>query len=316
MPQKPFNTKPGAEKRPFKPDIIEKYQVTEPMPLLEFLISVMPQRKRTAIKSLLAHNQVAVNGTPEKQFDTQLRPGQEVKVNLSREFKVFYNRRLKLVYEDDDIIVVNKGYGLLSMGNDKVKEGTTYTILRDYLKWQDPRNKLFIVHRLDRDTSGLMVFAKSIEAKENLQHNWNNMVLSRKYLAVVEGRPDPAEGIVKSYLAENSRYEVYSTDNPDEGQLAITRYRTLKSRNGYSLMEVELDTGRKNQIRVHMKDLGHPITGDRRYGAGSSPIHRMALHAQTLRFVHPITRKDMNFTTPTPISFSKIVGGKEYKEEE
>lgn len=316
MPQKPFNTKPGAEKRPFKPDIIEKYQVTEPMPLLEFLISVMPQRKRTAIKSLLAHNQVAVNGTPEKQFDTQLRPGQEVKVNLSREFNVFYNRRLKLVYEDDDIIVVNKGYGLLSMGNDKVKEGTAYTILRDYLKWQDPRNKLFIVHRLDRDTSGLMVFAKSIEAKENLQHNWNNMVLSRKYLAVVEGRPDPAEGIVKSYLAENSRYEVYSTDNPDEGQLAITRYRTLKSRNGYSLMEVELDTGRKNQIRVHMKDLGHPITGDRRYGAGSSPIHRMALHAQTLRFVHPITRKDMNFTTPTPISFSKIVGGKEYKEEE
>ena len=316
MPQKPFNTKPGAEKRPFKPDIIEKYQVTEPMPLLEFLISVMPQRKRTAIKSLLAHNQVAVNGTPEKQFDTQLRPGQEVKVNLSREFKVFYNRRLKLVYEDDDIIVVNKGYGLLSMGNDKVKEGTAYTILRDYLKWQDPRNKLFIVHRLDRDTSGLMVFAKSIEAKENLQHNWNNMVLSRKYLAVVEGRPDPAEGIVKSYLAENSRYEVYSTDNPDEGQLAITRYRTLKSRNGYSLMEVELDTGRKNQIRVYMKDLGHPITGDRRYGAGSSPIHRMALHAQTLRFVHPITRKDMNFTTPTPISFSKIVGGKEYKEEE
>ena len=316
MPQKPFNTKPGAEKRPFKPDIIEKYQVTEPMPLLEFLISVMPQRKRTAIKSLLAHNQVAVNGTPEKQFDTQLRPGQEVKVNLSREFKVFYNRRLKLVYEDDDIIVVNKGYGLLSMGNDKVKEGTAYTILRDYLKWQDPRNKLFIVHRLDRDTSGLMVFAKSIEAKENLQHNWNNMVLSRKYLAVVEGRPDPAEGIVKSYLAENSRYEVYSTDNPDEGQLAITRYRTLKSRNGYSLMEVELDTGRKNQIRVHMKDLGPPITGDRRYGAGSSPIHRMALHAQTLRFVHPITRKDMNFTTPTPISFSKIVGGKEYKEEE
>ncbi len=229
---------------------------------------------------------------------------------------MFYNRRLKLVYEDDDIIVVNKGYGLLSMGNDKVKEGTAYTILRDYLKWQDPRNKLFIVHRLDRDTSGLMVFAKSIEAKENLQHNWNNMVLSRKYLAVVEGRPDPAEGIVKSYLAENSRYEVYSTDNPDEGQLAITRYRTLKSRNGYSLMEVELDTGRKNQIRVHMKDLGHPITGDRRYGAGSSPIHRMALHAQTLRFVHPITRKDMNFTTPTPISFSKIVGGKEYKEEE
>ena len=313
---RPFNTKPGAEKRPFKPDVIERYGVDADAELLEFLISAMPERKRTAIKSLLAHNQVAVNGTPIRQFDHQLHRGDEVKVNLSREFRTFYNRRLKIVYEDDDIIVVNKGYGLLSMGNDKVKDGTAYSILRDYLKWQDPRNKIFIVHRLDRDTSGLMVFAKTQEAKEKLQHNWNNMVLSRKYLAVVEGRPDPAEGEVRSYLAENSRYEVYSTDNPEEGQLAVTRYRTLKSRNGFSLMEVELDTGRKNQIRVHMKDLGHPITGDRRYGAGSSPIHRMALHAQTLRFVHPITRRDMNFTTPVPISFAKLVGGKEYNPEE
>ena len=308
MYKKPYNTRPGAEKRPFKPDVIESYVVDSASQLLEFLIAAMPERKRTAIKSLLAHNQVAVNGTPQRQFDFSLKHGDEVKVNLSREFRTFYNRRLKLVYEDDDIIVVNKGYGLLSMGNEKVKDETAYNILRDYLKWQDPRNKVFIVHRLDRDTSGLMVFAKTVEAKEKLQHNWNNMVLERKYLAVVEGRPDPSEGEVRSYLAENSRYEVYSTDNPEEGQLAVTRYRTLKSKHGYSLMEVQLDTGRKNQIRVHMKDLGHPITGDRRYGAGSSPIHRMALHAQTLRFVHPIPRKDMNFSTPIPISFGKIVG--------
>lgn len=299
--------KAGFERRPFKPDVIETYKVEEEKPLLDFLISVMTDRKRTAIKSLLAHNQIAVNGVPTTQFDTPLNPGDEVKANLTREFRVFYNRRLKIVYEDDDIIVVNKGYGLLSMGNDKVKDGTAYSILKEYLKWQDPRNKLFIVHRLDRDTSGLMVFAKSIEAKEKLQHNWNNMVLSRKYLAVVEGQPEPAEGEVRSYLAENSRYEVYSTDNPEEGQLAVTRYRTLKSRNGYSLMEVELDTGRKNQIRVHMKDLGHPISGDRRYGAGVSPIHRMALHARTLRFIHPITRKDMNFSTPIPASFAGMV---------
>ena len=306
--QRKFNTKPGAEKRPFKPDVIETYAVSKTMPLLEFLIEAMPERKRTALKGLLAHNQIAVNGTPTRQFDHELHRGDEVKANLSREFRTFYNRRLKLVYEDDDIIVVNKGYGLLSMGNDKIKDETAYNILRDYLKWQDPRNKIFIVHRLDRDTSGLMVFAKTMEAKEKLQHNWNNMVLERKYLAVVEGRPDPAEGEVRSYLAENSRYEVYSTDNPEEGQLAVTRYRTLKSKNGYSLMEVQLDTGRKNQIRVHMKDLGHPIAGDRRYGASSSPIHRMALHAQTLRFVHTITRKDMNFSTPIPISFGKMVG--------
>lgn len=305
---KPFNTKPGAEKRQFKPDVIETYKVSEPAQLLDFLITAMPMRKRTAIKSYLAHNQVAVNDTPQRQFDLRLKPGDEVKVNLSREFRTFYNRRLKIVYEDDDIIVANKGYGLLSMGTDKAEKETAYNILRDYLKWKDPRNKIFIVHRLDRDTSGLMVFAKTIEAKERLQHNWNNMVLERKYLAVVEGKVEPAEGEVRSFLAENSRYEVYSTDNPAEGQLAVTRYRTLKAKNGYSLMEVELDTGRKNQIRVHMKDLGHPIAGDRRYGAKSSPIHRMALHAQTLRFVHPITRKDMNFSTPVPISFGKMVG--------
>ena len=311
MAKKTFSTKPGAERNGFKPDVIETYTVgneKEETPLLEFLIQAMPERKRTAIKNLLSHNQIAVNGLPVTQFDTPLKPGDEVKANLTREFRVFYNRRLRLVYEDDDIIVVNKGYGLLSMGTDKIKEGTAYSILREYLKWKDPRNKLFIVHRLDRDTSGLMVFAKSEEAKERLQHNWNNMVLSRKYLAVVEGRPDPAEGTVQSYLAENSRYEVYSTQNPEEGQLAVTRYKTLKSRNGYSLMEVSLDTGRKNQIRVHMKDLGHPIAGDRRYGAKSSPIHRMALHAQTLRFVHPMTRKDMNFSTPVPTSFAKMVG--------
>lgn len=308
MPQRIYSTKPGAERNRFKPDVIETYHVTEDAPLLDFLIGAMPQRKRTAVKNLLGHNQIAVNGIPTTQFDMPLKDGDEVKANLTREFRVFYNRRLKLVYEDDDIIVVNKGYGLLSMGTDKIKEGTAYSILREYLKWQNPRNMLFIVHRLDRDTSGLMVFAKTQEAKDKLQHNWNNMVISRKYLAVVEGKPEPEEGEVRSYLAENSRFEVYSTDKPEEGQLAVTRYRTLRSRNGYSLMEVSLDTGRKNQIRVHMKDLGHPIAGDRRYGAKSSPIHRMALHAQTLRFIHPITRKDMNFSTPVPASFARMVG--------
>ncbi|MDE5904888.1 RluA family pseudouridine synthase [Duncaniella sp.] len=308
MAKRTYSTKPGAERNKFKPDVIETYQVAEEAALLEFLIGAMPQRKRTAIKNLLSHNQIAVNGIPTTQFDMALKAGDEVKANLTREFRVFYNRRLKLVYEDDDIIVVNKGYGLLSMGTDKIKEGTAYSILREYLKWQDPRNKLFIVHRLDRDTSGLMVFAKSQEAKDKLQHNWNNMVIARKYLAVVEGRPEPEEGEVRSYLAENSRFEVYSTDKPEDGQLAVTRYRTLRSRNGYSLMEVSLDTGRKNQIRVHMKDLGHPIAGDRRYGAKSSPIHRMALHAQTLRFIHPMTRKDMNFSTPVPASFARMVG--------
>lgn len=307
MSPRPRATKPGAERNQFRPDSILTLNVSEPMPLMEFLLANLTDHKRTSIKELLKHNQVAVNGSPVSQFNHKLKPGDQVKINFTREWRVFYHRRLKLVYEDDDIIVVNKGYGLLSMGTDKIKDGTAYSILREYVKWSDPRNKLFIVHRLDRDTSGLMMFAKNEEAKNTMQHNWNNMVLNRKYLAVVEGTPDQAEGVIKSYLAENAEHEVYSTPDPTLGQLAVTRYKTLASKNGYTMLEVELDTGRKNQIRVHMKEMGHPIAGDRRYGAKSSPIHRLALHAQTLRFAHPVTRKEMNFETPVPAGFTKMV---------
>ena len=232
--------------------------------------------------------------------------GDEVKVNTTRQFQVFTHPRMKLVYEDDDIIVIDKGYGLLSMGNDKIKEGTAYSILRDYLKRKDPRNKLFIVHRLDQATSGLMMFAKNVQAKETMQHNWNNMVLERQYVAIVEGTLEPEEGEIRSYLAENSAHEVYSTRNPDEGQLAVTYYRTVRSRKPYSMVELSLATGRKNQIRVHMKDAGHPIAGDKRYGAKTSPLHRLCLHARTLRFVHPVTRRDMKFTSALPAGFSRL----------
>lgn len=303
---KPLKAKPGAERRRFTPDIIETYTPEGDTTLLEFLFAAMPQRKRTNVKELLKHNQVKVNEEVVTQFNLPLTPADTVYVNLTREFPRFYNRRLKIVYEDDDIIVANKGYGLLSMGNDKVKEGTAYSILKDYLKWVDPRQKIFIVHRLDRDTSGLMMFAKNVESKEAMQHNWNNMVLNRTYVAVVEGNVEEDEGTIKTYLAENSKYEVYVTENPEEGQLAITRYKVLKRKKGYTLMELELDTGRKNQIRVHMKHIGHPIAGDRRYGAKSSPIHRLALHARTLRFAHPTTRREMDFSTPIPASFLKM----------
>ena len=230
-----------------------------------------------------------------------------MEVNFTRPFVTFRNRRMQLVYEDEHIIVVNKGYGLLSMGNDKVKEGTAYSILRDYVKDVDPRQKIFIVHRLDQHTSGLMVFAKTMAAKEGLQHNWNNMVRRRQYVCVVEGKLDPPDGEVRSYLTENSKYQVYSTDNPEEGKPALTRYRTLQCANGFTLAEVELETGRKNQIRVHMSDLGHPISGDHRYGAKSAPIHRLALHARTLVFIHPATRQLMTFETPVPAPFLSMV---------
>ncbi len=278
----------------------------QPIPLLEFLRSNLPQLSRTAVKALLKYDQIRLEGTVTNQFDIPVAPGQTISINFSRPWQTLSNPRLRIIYEDDDIIVVNKGYGLLSVGTDNKKEGTAYSILRDYLKRLNPANKLFIVHRLDQHTSGLMLFAKSIKAKEAMQHNWNNMVLDRRYAAIVEGCPEPAEGVRRSRLLENAQHLMYSTDDP-KGLEAVTRYKVLKSRNGYSLVDVSLDTGRKNQIRVHMHDMGTPIAGDRRYGAKTSPIHRLALHARTLRFVHPMTHKDMNFSIPLPASFNSLV---------
>lgn len=297
---------------PVRPDRILTFSIGEDdaeIRLLDFLAAKLLDLKRTGLKQMLAHRQVKVGENIVTQATRQLTPGEDVKVNLAREFREFYHRRLRIVHEDDQIIVVHKGYGLLSMADDSARSGeTAYSILREYLKNEHPGNKLFIVHRLDRDTSGLMLFAKTLEAKEALQHNWNNMILERKYLCVVEGTPEPAEGTLRSYLGENSRHEVYSMPDAGEGgKLAVTRYRTLGSRGNFSLVECELDTGRKNQIRVHMKQLGTPISGDRRYGGNPSPIHRMALHAQTLRFVHPTTRRLMSFSTPIPDSFRRLV---------
>lgn len=293
-------TKPGAEKRGFVPDSVMAFEADGEHALLEFVLASLPSKKRTSIKGMLQRRQIAVNSTPVTRFDFPLKQGDKVEVNFTRPFVMLRNRRVKIVFEDADVIVVEKGYGLLSVGTGKPGEETAYGILKDYLKLKDPSNKIFVVHRLDRDTSGLMMFAKSIEAKEALQYNWNNMVLSRKYTAMVEGTPDSPEGTVKSYLTENSAFQVYSTGDNADGKLAVTRYRTLFSVGGYTNLEVEIDTGRKNQIRVHMKDLGHPIAGDRKYGAKSSPFRRLALHASSLRFVHPITRKDMNFTSKAP----------------
>lgn len=311
MARRPLAAKPGTQAGVFRPDNIISFTVggDSPKKLLEFLFAAMPDKKRTTVKEFLKHRQVMVGSNVDTRFDTELRAGDKVSVNTTREFQTFSHPRLRLLYEDDDIIVIDKGYGLLSMGTDKANEMTAYSILREYVKRVDPRQKIFIVHRLDRDTTGVMLFAKTPEAKETLQHNWNNMVLERRYVAVTEGAPEPADGEIRSYLAENSAHEVYSTDDKTKGQLAVTYYRTLKSRAPYSLVELSLATGRKNQIRVHLKEQGHPIVGDRRYGAKPSPIHRLCLHAHTLRFIHPTTRRDMSFTSPLPAGFFRLIGG-------
>lgn len=278
------------------------------MPLMEFVEARRPDTKRNDIKKWLKNGNLKVNGNVTTAFDAPVEPGAVVEFNSTRPFPRFHHPRIEIVYEDDDIIVINKGYGLLSVSTlSHKKEENAYEILRNYMKEVNPRNKLFIVHRLDRDTSGLMMFAKTEEAQNVLRHNWNNMILERLYVAVLEGYLDQNEGFVKSRLAENSQFVVYTTDNPDEGRVAVTHYEVLGRGCGYTLAQFSLDTGRKNQIRVHAKELGHPIAGDKKYGATKSPLHRLALHARTLRFAHPITRRDMNFETPIPPKFAAAI---------
>ena len=266
-------------------------------------------RSRTDIKAWLKYGQIMVEGVVTSAFDAPVIKGNLVELNLTRPFPVFSHPRLQIVYEDDDIIVVNKGYGLLSVGTGSAKKvETAYGILKDYVKRVNPANKIFVVHRLDRGTSGLMMFAKNVEAQLAMQHNWNNMVLSRTYVAVLEGNVETEQGEIRSNLGETSQYEVYSTSEAGAGKPAVTRYKVLERGHGYTLAEFSLQTGRKNQIRVHAaKELEHPIAGDRKYGAHSSPINRIALHARTLRFAHPVTRRDMNFELPVPARFLSLV---------
>ena len=189
--------------------------------------------------------------------------------------------------------------------NSKKREENAYDIMRAYVKSVNPTNKLWVVHRLDRHTTGLMMFAKSEKAHDVLRHNWNNLILERNYVALLEGDLERDQGYIKSYLTEDSRFNVFSTNTPGEGRLAVTNYEVMNRGNGYTLTNFSLDTGRKNQIRVHASEMGHPIAGDRKYGAQTDPIGRLALHAQSLRFAHPITKKDMNFSSDIPSSFFK-----------
>lgn len=297
----------GSPSRGRRADRIVEYQVEQENTLLNFLFSLFPTKSKTTVKSYLSHKQVAVNVRPTSQFDTPLKPGDVVAINFDNAFTEFSHPRLKLIYEDEYLIVVNKGYGLLSMSTDRIKENTAYHLLSDYVKTTNPANRLFILHRLDRDTSGVMMFAKRKDLQEYMQRNWNNVVTDRKYVAIVEGHLPQAEGEIRSYLTENAAFQVYSTPNESEGQLAITNFEVLQTTSKHSLVELELETGRKNQIRVHLKELGNPIIGDRKYGAGISPIGRLALHASRLAFIHPVTQKNMVFDVPIPRPFVQLM---------
>ena len=282
------------------------YTVKEPMELMEFLASKMPDASRTKLKSLLSKRIVYVDKVITTQFNFPLQPGMKIEISKDKGRKEFSNRLLKIVYEDAYIIVVEKMEGLLSVNTERQKERTAYTILNEYVQRSGKHHRIYIVHRLDRDTSGLMMFAKDEKTQRTLRDNWHEIVTDRRYVAVVEGTMEKDYDTVVSWLTDKTLY-VSSSDYDDGGSKSITHYKTIKRANGYSLLELDLETGRKNQIRVHMQDLGHPIVGDGRYGLEEvNPIGRLALHAFKLCFYHPVTGELMQFETPYPNDFKKL----------
>ncbi|XTA53876.1 RluA family pseudouridine synthase [Fusobacterium sp. SB021] len=271
---------------------------------MKFLIENLPNKNRNNIKSLLKNKQVLVDGAAISQFNHPLNPGQEVMITESR-FSDKDMKGIKVVYEDEYLIAVEKASGILSIATDKEREKTAYNIVKNYVKSRNPLEKLFIVHRLDRETSGVMIFAKTEEMQQILQTNWQKMVLERTYVAVVEGKVEKNNDTIVSYLKENSAFVTFSSDKEIEGsKKAITHYTVLKRSKGFSLVEANIETGRKNQIRVHMQSLGHSVVGDKKYGATTNPLGRLGLHAKSIIFKHPKTGKVLSFQTGIPAKFS------------
>ena len=274
--------------------------------LIEFVMEKLHGISRNRAKALISNRVVLVNNAITTHPLTELKPGDVVQLDRSKHKMSFRSRDLDIVYEDPYLLIIDKSPGLLSMSNN-TRQQTVQTVLNRYLEKGGGRNTSHLVHRLDRDTSGLMVYAKDVQTQQSLINGWQQLVTDRRYLALVEGELENPVGRIQSWLTEDKRFITHSSPVDNGGKFAVTHYKVLSSSNGYSLVECELETGRKNQIRVHMSDLGHPVVGDRKYGASGDPMHRLGLHAYMLCFVHPVTGKHMKFETPVPVCFEKCL---------
>lgn len=286
--------------------MIDIFTVDKNDTLLPCLISLLPQKSRSILKAVLKDRQVSVDGIPVTQFDHDLIPGQRLEVRWDRSTPQQKSHGLNIIYEDQDLIVIDKPSGLLTIATDKEKRNTAYSFLSDYVKTADPDNKIFIIHRLDRETSGLLMFAKNETVKQQIQKTWITTINQRTYIAVVEGEVKKTKGTIISWLTESKALIVYSSQNQKLGRKAITHYKKIRGNSKFSLLQVNLETGRKHQIRVHMQDIKHPILGDKKYGSGLNPIRRIGLHSQVLAFTHPRTGEACRFETPIPKIFRKL----------
>ena len=295
-------------------------KVAEPAQLMDFLMAKMGGMAKSSVKQLLGQRRVKVGNAVQTRHDFSLHVGDVVTISSGRGNSQLTHPKLKIVYEDDDLIVVNKQPGLLTVAaTPGSKETTVMSILRAYVKKQNARANIYVVHRLDRETSGLLVFARSEELQHYMREYWRDLVTERTYIALAEGVLEPREGKITTWLTEDKRNAVvYSSPVDDGGDIAITNYKVLRTtpplsgggREGaYSLVELHLETGRTNQIRVHLASKGCPVVGDRKYGHGneSSPIDRLCLHAKVLAFIHPVTEKTVRFESPVPKEFNRVL---------
>ena len=287
-----------------RPSDYTYHEVTYDAPLLEYLVKNI-KMSRNKLKDTLQGRGIRVGGKTVTQFDFPLKRGMKISISKSKRNNLFKSKWLKLIYEDDFLVVIEKMPGILSMaaghGSLNVK-----SVLDDYFHRSRQKCRAHTVHRLDRDTSGLMVYAKDMETEQILEHNWHDIVYDRRYVAVVAGEMEEDNGTIANWLKDNRAYVTYSSPFDNGGKYADTQFHTLKRSTDYSLVEYKLETGRKNQIRVHSADMGHPVCGDVKYGNGCDPLHRLCLHAYMLHFTHPVTQIPMEFSTPIPVQFRKL----------
>lgn len=280
-------------------------EVKETVKLMDLIVQTFPDSSRTKQKEILQHR-VLIASRRITQFDFPLAPGMKVTIMGDENRGKLMQGKMDIMYEDHDLMVVNKPVGLLSSSNNP-KDMTVISEINDYFIRRRSRQRAHVVHRLDRDTSGLLLVAKSKEVSRQLEMNWKEKVFDRAYVAVTWGAPVPAFGTVRSWLTENE-FGVVSSPTDNGGKLAITHYKTLKKKGRFALVQMQLETGRRNQIRVHMRELGHPLLKDPIYGYrdDNSPIKRLALHAFKLCFYHPVTGKEIRLETPFPPEFTQL----------
>ena len=292
---------------PYNPRLREykQYTVDREAPLLEYLLATLPGSKNK-IKDTLRGRGVKVDGRVITQYDFPLKPGSKISVSKSKKNDTFKSRYVSIVYEDQYIIVIEKKPGILSMAAGHSTLNVKSVLDEYFTKTRQPC-RAHVVHRLDRDTSGLMIYAKDMETEQILEHEWHDIVFDRRYVALCSGEYEEQTGTVANWLKDNKAYITYSSPVDNGGKYAVTHFCVLDRSVAHSLVEFKLETGRKNQIRVHTADMGHPVCGDVKYGNGDDPLHRLCLHAYVLCFYHPVTHRPMEFSTPIPSHFKEVI---------